>query len=60
MKFVFLLSFVAAVCACGIKGKPLPPIPEEPLVAIEEKAESVSQPTTAQPLKTLPTKKKSK
>jgi predicted small lipoprotein YifL len=60
MKFVLLLTFMATLSACGIKGKPLPPLPEEPLVATEEKSASVSQPTTAQPLKGLPTKKKSK
>lgn len=49
---------MAGLTACGIKGKPLPPLPEEPLVSTEEKTEAASQPTKVQPLKTLPAKKK--
>lgn len=60
MRFVFVLILNLVFCSCGIKGKPLPPLPEEPLVSTEEKAETTSQPTKVQPLKTLPAKKKSK
>ncbi|WP_409478762.1 hypothetical protein [Pseudobdellovibrio sp. HCB154] len=58
MKLFFVLAFTLVLSSCGIKGKPLPPLPEEPLAATEEKAEAVSQPTTVQPLKTIPAKKK--
>lgn len=58
MKLFFVLAFTLVVSSCGIKGKPLPPLPEEPLAAPEEKADTVSQPTTVQPLKTIPAKKK--
>jgi len=56
MKPLLALSFCLSLSACGIKGKPLPPIPEAPLPSVEaEKTKTVSQ--TA-PLKTLPAKKK--
>lgn len=57
MKLVVLFTVFAILSSCGIKGKPLPPLPEEPLVTTEEKP-VVSEPTKVQPLKTLPTKKK--
>lgn len=60
MRLIFLLTFIGALSACGIKGKPLPPLPEEPLVTTDEKTEATSQPVKVQPLKTLPAKKKSK
>lgn len=60
MRFVVLITLISVVCACGIKGKPLPPLPEEPLVTTDEQLKSVSQPTTAQPLKALPKKKKNR
>lgn len=58
MRLIFLLTFIVSLSACGIKGKPLPPLPEEPLAMADEKTDSASQPTKVQPLKTLPAKKK--
>lgn len=58
MKLIFVLAFTLVLCSCGIKGKPLPPLPEESLVSTEEKVETTSQPTKVQPLKTIPAKKK--
>ncbi len=58
MKLIFALAFILSLSSCGIKGKPLPPLPEEPLVSTEEKVETTSQPTKVQPLKTIPAKKK--
>lgn len=58
MKFFLILSALMTFVSCGIKGKPLPPLPEEPLPAVEvEKTETVST-TVVKPLKTLPVKKK--
>lgn len=59
MRSLLGLLFVFSLSACGIKGKPLPPLPEEPLPAVE-KIETVSAPATVKPLKTLPAKKKTK
>jgi predicted small lipoprotein YifL len=59
MKILVTLFVIFVLQACGIKGKPLPPLPEDQLSASEvEKMTAVSQPTTVQPLKTVPTKKK--
>lgn len=58
MRLVFALTFILSLSSCGIKGKPLPPLPEEPLVSTEEKVETTSQPVKVQPLKTIPAKKK--
>lgn len=61
MKTLLILVAVISLSACGIKGKPLPPIPDEPLASPEaEKAEVASQTSTVKPLKTLPAKKKNK
>lgn len=61
MKSLIILLAVFSLSACGIKGKPLPPLPEEPLASPEaEKVEVASQTTTVKPLKTLPAKKKNK
>ena len=60
MKIALALILLWAVTGCGIKGKPLPPLAEEPALNVEEKTEAVSQPAKVQPLKTLPAKKKSK
>lgn len=50
MKQIILLMCVLALCGCGIKGKPLPPLPEEPLISTDvEKTESVSPTMTTQP-----------
>lgn len=57
MRLVLLFAVMSSLSACGIKGKPLPPLPEEPLVTTEEKP-VVSQTAPVQPLKTIPTKKK--
>lgn len=59
MKLVLLFGLLVSLNACGIKGKPLPPLPEEPLVSTEEKV-TTSQTTEVQPLKVVPAKKKSK
>lgn len=58
MRLVLVLAFTLVLSSCGIKGKPLPPLPEEPLVSTEEKVEAASQPVKVQPLKTIPAKKK--
>lgn len=60
MRIAIVLTFLLSITGCGIKGKPLPPLTEEPVLTTEEKTEAVSQPTKVQPLKTLPAKKKSK
>lgn len=58
MKSLLALFFLLSLSACGIKGKPLPPVPEAPLPSVEaEKTKTVSETT---PLKTLPVKKKKK
>lgn len=59
MKLALLFSLLVCLSACGIKGKPLPPLPEEPLVSTEEKV-TTSQPTEVKPLKVVPAQKKSK
>lgn len=51
MRLFFILAFTLTLSACGIKAKPLPPLPEEPLVSTEEKVEATSQPTKVQPVK---------
>lgn len=60
MKTVLALTLLLSITACGIKGKPLPPLAEEPALITEEKTEAASQPAKVQPLKTLPAKKKNK
>ncbi len=61
MRLLLGLFFICLLSACGIKGKPLPPLPEEPLPAVEaDKTEAVSATTTVKPLKTIPAKKKTK
>lgn len=59
MRLLLGLLFIISLSACGIKGKPLPPLPEEPLPAVEAE-KPVSAPATVKPLKTLPAKKKTK
>lgn len=58
MKSLLALFILLSLNACGIKGKPLPPITEAPLPSVEaEKTKTVSETT---PLKALPVKKKKK
>lgn len=59
MRSLLILLSVFFLSACGIKGKPLPPLPEEPLPSVETETASASAPATVKPLKTLPAKKKS-
>ena len=61
MKPLLVLIYIFSLSACGIKGKPLPPLKEEPLPSVEaEKVDTASATTTVKPLKTLPVKKKNK
>lgn len=57
MNFLISLALLFALSSCGIKGKPLPPLPEEPAVT-DEKTDITS--ATVKPLQTLPVKKKKK
>lgn len=59
MKLLLSLIVIFLLPACGIKGKPLPPLPEESLPAVENE-KGTSTTTTVKPLKTLPVKKKNK
>lgn len=61
MKLLLILVSAFSLSACGIKGKPLPPLPEEPLPSVEaDKLDAASASATVKPLKTLPPKKKNK
>lgn len=58
MKVFLILSALLTLVSCGIKGKPLPPLPEEPLSVAETEKVEITSATIVKPLKTLPTKKK--
>ena len=63
MKFFSLICMVIALSSCGIKGKPLPPLPEEQATAVElDRPAAPSQPLdlSADPSSGTTTSKKKK
>lgn len=58
MKSLLVLFYLLSLNACGIKGKPLPPVPESSLPSVE--VEKTRRASETAPLKTMPVKKKKK